>query len=207
MTVPVELFCFSPRQHNSAGDHTLKDLLSSCDRVIDDQEIPLRSIALFKQKDKTDWGRKDLPDDAGVVLNRLADQINFFNKRSKQNQNRYKWLKATTFIAAAVIAISGALALPIWTVPVLGGAIIVIESILSTSSSHQNWLAYRRTCEALKHEKYLYLANAGPYRDVTDRNPLLAERTESILLADHETWLAIQTEQVKKLKTTTAPNS
>ncbi len=161
--------------------------------------------SFWKIKDKTDWGRKDLPknlsEDAEITLNRLADQINFFNKRSKQNQNRYKWLKAFTFIAAAIVTASAALTLPVYVIPVLGAAIIFIESLLSMNSNQQNWLSYRKTCEALKHEKYLYLAKAGPYRDVDDARPLLAERIESVLNEDHEIWLNIQKEQAKRLKT------
>ena len=120
--------------------------------------------------------------------------------RSKQNQNRFKWQKASTFLAAGIITASAALSLPIWVVPALGATIIFIESLLSVNSNHQNWLAYRKTCEALKHEKYLYLAKAGPYRDASDSEPLLAERVESILIEDHETWLKIQKEEAKGLK-------
>lgn len=149
------------------------------------------------RKGKIDWGARDLPDNPSVTLRRLADQINFFNIRSKQNQNRYKWLKAATLLAAAVITASTALSLPIWVVPVLGVAIIFIEGVLSLSSSHHNWLVYRKTCEALKHEKYLFLANAGVYQEPGNREALLAERVEAILSIDHETWLKFQAPKEK----------
>jgi Protein of unknown function (DUF4231) len=42
----------------------------------------------------------------------------------------------------------------------------------------QNWLAYRGTAEALKHEQFLSLAAAGPYADAERADALLAERVE-----------------------------
>ena len=42
----------------------------------------------------------------------------------------------------------------------------------------QNWTSYRSTCERLKHEKYLYAAQAGPYTAAPRPQSLLAERVE-----------------------------
>lgn len=130
----------------------------------------------------------------------MADQIDFFGKRSKQNQNRYKWLKAGTFLAAAVISVSATIGLESWVPAVLGAAIFFMEGMLGLSASHQNWLVYRNTCERLKHEKYLFLAKAGSYRNVFEPEPLLAERLEEILSTDRGKWVAIIEGQPNKPK-------
>ena len=46
---------------------------------------------------------------------------------------------------------------------------------------------YRSTAEALKHERYLYLAAAGPYGG-DDRVRVLAERVEGLVSQEHAKW-------------------
>jgi len=138
------------------------------------------------------WGHRDLPDQPSVALKRIADQIDFFDKRSKQNQTRYKRLKTATIMFAAAITVSAAFSLPRWLVPTLGALIVVLEGIVHLNSMLHNWLAYRNTCEALKHEKYLHLSRAGPYAGIDDPEKLLAERTEDILNRDRSSWISVQ---------------
>jgi hypothetical protein len=49
---------------------------------------------------------------------------------------------------------------------VLGLPVLIIEAAQQINQDPQNWISYRSTCEALKHEKYLFLAEAGPYAGV-----------------------------------------
>ncbi len=59
----------------------------------------------------------------------------------------------------------------------------------------QNWIAYRSTCEALKHEKYLYLAEAGPYGNAENREKriaVLADRIEGLISQEHAKWVSAQ---------------
>ena len=63
----------------------------------------------------------------------------------------------------------------------VGVAIAVIESVQQLYQFHGNWISYRSTCEALKHEKYLHLAEGGPYVTAVDAHAVLAERVESLV--------------------------
>ena len=49
----------------------------------------------------------------------------------------------------------------------LGVLITGIEGMLHLNQYQQNWINYRSTCEALKHEKYIYLHKAAPYASVS----------------------------------------
>jgi hypothetical protein len=60
-------------------------------------------------------------------------------------------------------------------------------------------MTYRSTAEALKHEKYLWLAKAGPYSNVKNLDPLLAERVESLISRENAKWV-VGREQVEKTK-------
>jgi uncharacterized protein DUF4231 len=67
-------------------------------------------------------------------------------------------------VAAAVIPVLAGLDATAWVVGSAGGLIVVLEGLQQLFQSQQNWISYRSTCEALKHEKFLFLAKAGPTR-------------------------------------------
>ncbi|WP_419626541.1 DUF4231 domain-containing protein [Thiolapillus sp.] len=52
------------------------------------------------------------------------------------------------------------------------------------------WVTYRATAERLKHEKYLFLSVAGPYKELTESERLivLAERIEEHVSTEHANW-------------------
>lgn len=156
---------------------------------------------------ETTWGYKDLPDKPSTAYRRIADQIDFFDKRSKRNQNYYKYLKSITIIFAAIITASAAFPLPQWVIPVLGALIVILEGLMQLGSMLQNWLSYRNTCEALKHEKYLSLSKGGPYKDAEDIDQLLSERTEELLGKDRSTWITVQQDGHRKLARPTEKKS
>lgn len=136
------------------------------------------------------WGWADMPQEVQVVHRRLADQINYFDKRSVQNQKRFLLKRRVVIMSAALVTVAGALGLPGWVPASLGAAILIVDGFLALDKNLENWLDYRRTCEDLKHEKYLYLSRAGDYADDEAPEALLALRTELILKSDHGKWSA-----------------
>jgi hypothetical protein len=52
------------------------------------------------------------------------------------------------------------------------------------------WVMYRATAEFLKHEKFLFLSAAGPYKDLSDDYRLitLSERVEERVSTEHANW-------------------
>lgn len=139
--------------------------------------------------------------EADPVEARLEDQISWYDRKSLSNQRTYKRIKMTEIIAAAVIPFLGALNNILtnvgWWTGALGVLITVLEGMLHLNQYQQNWIAYRSTCESLKHEKYVYLAKAAPYAGVADPRALLAERVESLVSQEHAKWASTQTENTK----------
>jgi hypothetical protein len=66
----------------------------------------------------------------------------------------------------------------------------VIEGVHYLNQYQQKWSSYRSTCEALKHEKYLFLARAGPYAGISDSRRLLSDRIEGLVAAEHSRWIS-----------------
>jgi hypothetical protein len=128
------------------------------------------------------------------TFERLEDQIRWYDQKSASNQRRFKLVKAVQLIAAASIpAVATFDAHP--AIPAaLGALIVVLEGIQQLNQYQQNWSAYRSTCEALKHDKYLFLAGAGPYAGSDDRHALLADRIEGLVSQEHAKWVTAREE-------------
>jgi Protein of unknown function (DUF4231) len=138
-----------------------------------------------------------MQDDA--TMKRLDGQICWYDRKSGTNQRCYKVFKVVVLIVAALIPLLSGVQVPVLWVPVsawvlgaMGAAIAVIESVQQLYQFHGNWISYRSTCEALRHEKYLYLAKAGPYVTAVDAHAVLAERVESLVSQENAKWASAQ---------------
>jgi Protein of unknown function (DUF4231) len=136
------------------------------------------------------------------IIERLEDQIAWYDRKSLTNQSYFKRIKMVEILAAAIIPFLSASGFPrlMWATGGLGVLITVLEGMLHLNQYQQNWIAYRSTCESLKHEKYVYLGKASPYAGAPDPHALLAERIESLVSQEHAKWASVQ--QEPKAKTT-----
>jgi hypothetical protein len=130
---------------------------------------------------------------------RLEDQIDWYDRKSQRAQRRFKMLKLAQVVIAGLIPLASTFPIPEarfkWIIATLGLLVLMIETIQQLNQDQQNWIAYRSTCEALKHEKYLYLAAAGPYGNSENgekRIALLAERIEGLVSQEHAKWVSAQ---------------
>jgi len=128
------------------------------------------------------------------ITERLEDQIRWYDTKSTTNMRWYKRLKISEIASAAVIPLLAASSFPraMIVTGILGVVVTVFEGLLQLNQYHENWIRYRSTCESLKHEKYIYLANAGPYANVEKPRALLAERVESLVSQEHAKWATVQ---------------
>src|SRR5229473_5142362 len=134
------------------------------------------------------------------IMERLEDQIGWYDRKSMTNQRYFKRIKMVEIAAAAIIPFLSVFSLPrmMWVTGGLGVLITVLEGTLHLNQYQQNWIAYRSTCESLKHEKYVYLGKASPYAGVADPRALLAERIESLVSQEHAKWASVQQQEPKK---------
>jgi hypothetical protein len=139
---------------------------------------------------------------------RLDDQIDWYDKKSAFNQSCFKIIKITELIAAALIPLIAGFSTLITSPTIitiitgsLGALIVVLESLQGLYQFQNNWISYRSSCEALRHEKYLWLAKAGHYADAIEPDRLLAERIESLISTEHAKWTSTQEKAGKKEET------
>lgn len=133
------------------------------------------------------------------ITERLEDQIAWYDKKSASNQRIFKRIKVTEIIAAACIPFVGTFPLthPAWITGALGVLVTILEGLLQLSQYQQNWINYRAICESLRHEKYLYLAKAGPYAHAESPYSLLAETIESLISQEQAKWASALQQQTK----------
>jgi hypothetical protein len=131
------------------------------------------------------------------TIERLEDQISWYERTSGSNKRWYKWLKGVTMVAGVLVPVVAAVE---WGRPVaagLGVVIVLAEGMQQLNQYQTNWISYRSTSESLKHEKYLFLAGGGPYAAAAKPLALLAERIEGMVSQENAKWVSAQ-EQVGK---------
>lgn len=137
--------------------------------------------------------------DASPTWARLQDQIGWYDRKSGHSQTWFKRLKVGQIAIAAAIPVMASIPdAPTWLIGGAGALIVVIEGLQQLMQYQQNWIAYRATCERLKHEQYLFLAGAGPYAAMPASEALLAERIESLVSQEHAAWASNQEEAAQK---------
>jgi hypothetical protein len=136
--------------------------------------------------------RPELP----PVWKRLDAQIQWYDKGSRRSKRWYLRLKVIQIVTAASIPVL-ATAWPekAWIGGGLGALIVVLEGLQQLFQHHSNWTQYRSTCEALRHEKYLWMAHAGPYARSQRPDALLAERVEGLVSQEQSKWASTQSEK------------
>ncbi|MCX6597650.1 MAG: DUF4231 domain-containing protein [Acidobacteria bacterium] len=153
--------------------------------------------------DSTPTSNPSVP--ANPTLERLNDQINWYDKKSGTSQSWYKCLKALTMVSAVLIPLASTAEGWRLVSGFLGVVIVLAEGFQQLNQFHINWIAYRTACESLKRERHLFLAQAGPYATVEKPTTLLAERMEGLLAQENDKWVSTQLEAGKKALTAKTP--
>jgi len=123
---------------------------------------------------------------------RLEDQLHWYDTKSTQCQKWYKRLKLVQISLAVLIPVLSHLD-PMyakWVTSVAAALIAVLEGVQHMNQYSTLWITYRATAERLKHEKFLFLSAAGPYKGQPEPERLiaLAERVEEHVSTEHANW-------------------
>ena len=131
---------------------------------------------------------------------RLDDQISWYDRKSGRAQRWFKTLKIVQLVVAGAIPLVAVFGLPASDkiTAILGLLILVVEGLQQLNQYQANWINYRSTCESLRHEKYLFLALAGPYAHVENPSRSLADRIEGLISQEHAKWITTQESVDKK---------
>jgi hypothetical protein len=133
---------------------------------------------------------------------RLNDQLGWYDHKSAVNQQRYKQIQATQIILATSIPVLSLIEAPSgrWITAILGASVAILAGFQQLGNYNDLWTTYRATAEQLRHEKFLFLAQSGPYRTLQEEEALrlLAERVEERVSTEHAKWVSERTQQADK---------
>ena len=130
---------------------------------------------------------------------RLNDQLGWYDHKSAVNQKRYKQIQAAQIILATSIPVFSLIG-DYWgrlIMAILGASVAILAGFQQLGNYNDLWTTYRATAEQLKHEKFLFLAQSGPYRSLQEEEALrlLAERVEECVSTEHAKWVSERTHQ------------
>lgn len=97
----------------------------------------------------------------------------------------FKWIKVLEMLLGALVP-----ATALWNgvvTAIIGASVVLLEGLQLLNQWQHNWITYRSTCEALRHEKYVFLGRAGSYDNLSDKEAikLLVERVEALISTEH----------------------
>ncbi|MEQ9366795.1 MAG: DUF4231 domain-containing protein [Leptospirales bacterium] len=129
------------------------------------------------------------------IKQRVDDQIDWHSKKSSSNRKTYQILTLLAIVAAASIPLLSAVTVlgaePGVVAPIAAGGLGVLITILSGTLSlfrfHENWVEYRLIVEALKRERFLFLAGVEPYQG-PESFPDFVERVEALIAKTVVSW-------------------
>jgi hypothetical protein len=133
---------------------------------------------------------------------RLNNQLGWYDHKSGINQKRYKQIQAAQIILATSIPVFSLIGAPSgqWITAILGASVAILAGFQQLGNYNDLWTTYRGTAEQLQHERFLFLAQSGPYRTLQEEEALrlLAERVEECVSTEHAKWVSQRTQQVDK---------
>jgi hypothetical protein len=137
---------------------------------------------------------------------RLETQIRWYDSKSQSAQWWYKRVKLGEFLCGAVVPVIASINGT--ATAIFGAVVIVLEGLQHLNQWHHNWITYRSTCEALRHEKYSYIGRSGVYDELDDvaAKKMLVERVEALVSTEHAKWTSRQEYESKKPSKSTTPN-
>jgi hypothetical protein len=129
------------------------------------------------------------------VLTYLDEQIVWYDRAAARAQVAFRAGKMVALMAAAAVPFCALLGAPAALTAGMGALIAVLEGMQQLFRFHETWLNSRSACEALRRERFLYTAGAGPYAEPARAGrpaaTVLAERVAALTIEEHAKWIVV----------------
>src|SRR5215210_8383925 len=71
---------------------------------------------------------------------RLEDQLNWYDRKSSENQRHYKWLKLLELSVAAVLPVVAGVQSPVWVTGGMAAIIVFLEGMQHLFQFQEHWI-------------------------------------------------------------------
>ncbi len=136
--------------------------------------------------------------DEAAIKKYLAEDfpkaVKFYDDRACSSKRLYRALSIYLIGASAVLTPLVALVpdQEFWRImtAALSATLVVATGMLAHLKSHENWLSYRASWDALERERRLFETGSGPYHSFPDKASLFVERVEAVLTKEGTDFFA-----------------
>lgn len=128
---------------------------------------------------------------------RFKEQFDYYNKRSRDCQLRYKFFSFSNLILTTSIPVlsiaSDSNPIIKYTIAIVGALATICSGIPLISKYHNSWAKFRETAENLNSEKAMFTTRSGEYFEKSDEycNQLFVTRCEKHMREEHKEWISI----------------
>lgn len=123
-----------------------------------------------------------------------AKALKFYDDRARSSKKVYRAFSIYLIVVSAILTLLVALAPDQegWRImtAALSATLAVATGMLAHLKSHENWLCYRASWDALERERRLFETASGPYHSVPDKAALFVERVEVVLTKEGSDFFA-----------------
>ena len=123
-----------------------------------------------------------------------AKALKFYDDRARLSKWVYRTFSIYLIVASAVLTLLVALDPDHegWQViaAAISATLVIATGILAHLKSHENWLSYRASWDALERERRLFETASDAYNSAPDRAALFVERVEAILAKEGADFFA-----------------
>jgi hypothetical protein len=160
------------------------------------------------------------PLEKSYLIDRVWDQIEWYDRKSGLYQRRYNRLKMLVILLSALIPflvgyadskimiLAGAGGTDGITlgnfiqiaVGLIGVTVAVAEGISVFRKFRDLWLGYRSTAERLKRETWLYLTQGAEYAESASAFATFVDNMEAIMASENSQWITIVEREEKERK-------
>lgn len=137
------------------------------------------------------------------IHERLQNQMNWYNCKSKQCKFFYNILLSINIIISSLIPFTTVLitSFPIakYIVALMGSLVTILSGFISTFQYKKKWIDYRVASEILTKEYYKYNMKVEPYdRDERLNLSTLVQNTETYISKENANWIKYNTNKSSK---------
>lgn len=136
------------------------------------------------------------------LTDRVDDQLGYYGNAANKAKKKHVSMQMAIIILALLVPVVTNLPSN-WgplgdvqghikiAVTVLSLTLAIITGLANFRKPGDLWLTYRMTEELIKHEKYLFITNSGPYHNNEKAGHNFVETIESIISAEHNKFRTI----------------
>lgn len=128
---------------------------------------------------------------------RLKPQIDYYNKKSIQNQKRFYLFSVIDLTLTALVPVASLSSHNIITAA-LGAGATIASGILLLYKHKDLWTKYRIVCETLKSHEIQFDNRAGVYSSCSedDAAKLFIQNCEKIMSDEHTDWQSLYSDPI-----------